>query len=99
MGWNDLVRSSREIETYVEQGIRNIQGNCGKGYSSGGKWGGINSANSYESGSGQYSSTMSTNPSQGFVENGSFDSGYIAGSNGYDAFPPANPTSSVRFPE
>ncbi|MHB1742201.1 MAG: hypothetical protein ACYCSA_06525 [Thermoplasmataceae archaeon] len=55
---------------------------------------GINSANSYESGSGQYSSTMSTNPSQGFVENGSFDSGYIAGSNGYDAFPPANPTSN-----
>ena len=48
---------------------------------------GINSANAYETGSGQYSTTMSTNPSQGFVENGSFNSGFIAGTNEWIAYP------------
>ena len=48
---------------------------------------GINSANTYEAGSGQYTSTMSTSPSEGFVVNGSFDSGFIAGTNEAAAYP------------
>ena len=48
---------------------------------------GINSANTYEAGSGQYSSTMSTSPSEGFVVNGSFDSGFIAVTNEAAAYP------------
>ncbi len=48
---------------------------------------GMNSANTYETGSGQYSSTMSTNPSQNFIENGSFDSGFISGTNEWVAYP------------
>jgi hypothetical protein len=47
----------------------------------------MNSANTYETGSGQYSSTMSTNPSQNFIENGSFDSGFISGTNEWVAYP------------
>ena len=48
---------------------------------------GINSANTYETGSGEYSSTMSTNPSQGLVVNGSFNSGFISGINDGIAYP------------
>ena len=48
---------------------------------------GINSANIYETEGGEYSSTISTNPSESFIVNGSFDSGYISGEDAAVAYP------------